>query len=122
MSTTPIPIGNPPVIPIDPKTGQADGTAIYDMLMAKIEPDLVTLVIPTLDEKYKTETPEERKARGLRYKDAFEKYDVAYREYMDGMKSGITKFQRDALHSVEQDNRADEQTDLDNLTSAISTL
>jgi hypothetical protein len=108
--------------PVDPKTGTPSGEAIYDFLMAKIEPDLVSAAIPTLNAKYKNETPDQRKARGERYKTAFERYDTAYRAYMDGMKAGVTQFQHQALRSVESDDRTQEQANLESLESSMSSL
>lgn len=47
---------------------------IYNTLMFDIEPDLVTSVVPHLDEIYMNETSEEHAARSERYKRAFAEY------------------------------------------------
>ncbi len=109
-------------LPMDPKTGQPSGEQIYDMLMAKIDPELLSASLPTLEEKYKNETPEQKKARGERYKLAFEQYDAAYQEYMRGIAQGVHSFQHSAMASVESDDKAREQADLQSLDSAISSL
>jgi hypothetical protein len=51
---------------------------IYNTLMEHIEPELVTDVLPYLDEWYKNETPEQNAARLERYKSAFATYEQCF--------------------------------------------
>jgi len=55
--------------------------ALYNFIMEQIEPELTTTGTKTLDEKYKNETPEERKVRAVRYEKAFKLYDQRFSEY-----------------------------------------
>ncbi len=50
----------------------------YDTFMQSVEPDLVTKNIAGLDEKYKNETPEQRKDRSMRYNHAYNLFVAAY--------------------------------------------
>lgn len=93
--------------------------ALYDLIMAEIEPDLLTSELPKLTEKYQSESLEELKARGRRYFQAFQKFKVALTT-----KASEIGTQADALHdfirktlellSVEQDTE-----NLDRLETSI---
>jgi len=65
MTKTPTTIGDVPV---------PSGTEIYDALMSKIDTDLLTANIPTLDAQYAGETAEEKKVRYERYQESYKKY------------------------------------------------
>lgn len=65
-------MANPPLIQIP-----QDAKALYDSIMAEIEPDLTTSELPKLTEKYRSESIEELKARGRRYFQAFQKIKEA---------------------------------------------
>jgi len=67
MPTTDPTTGTP--IPIDPSL---TGDEIYDRIMTGIEPELTTEQLPTLSEKYKDETDEQKQARADRYNAAFD--------------------------------------------------
>ena len=56
-------------------------TWLYDMIMAAIEPDLLTEMIPHLDEKYTGETEEQRKERMAHYEKAFAVFDDVFGEF-----------------------------------------
>ena len=47
----------------------------YDSIMVDIEPDLVLGELPKLKEKYKDESPKSLKERGMRYYEAFQKFN-----------------------------------------------
>ena len=53
----------------------ADPDELYDTLMEKIEPELLSYNIPYVKEMAEADTPEERKARGERYTQAFAEYE-----------------------------------------------
>jgi len=50
----------------------SDGDRLYDAIMEVIEPDLTIAVFPTLDEKYKSESEDEREHRIDRYEEALD--------------------------------------------------
>lgn len=97
-----------------------DGNEVYDMLMAEIEPDLVTANLPTLQEKYKDETPEQTKVRGERYKAAFIEYKKRYAEYAAKQEQEVRDYGRHLIGSVEQKSEARDADALGDLESAIS--
>lgn len=86
---------------------------IYDMLMAKIEPDLVRNQIPLLGEKYKNETPEEKEQRSRRYTEAFAKFDAALKEYVEKYSEGIHRYKHQAIAYIESRSRQKEESDFD---------
>jgi Fe2+ transport system protein B len=96
------------------------GAQIYNSLMSAIEPELLTEVIPTLDEKYKGETAEENVARMARYKAAYEKYDAAFQEWVTSLHAAVTAYRHDALKAAEDDDRKTEADVLSTLESKIS--
>jgi hypothetical protein len=101
----------------------ARGLQIYDEIMASIEPELTSAVLPTLAEKYANETPEESKARGERYDAAFIEYDKRYATYMADMGGKVRSLQRTVRAGIESDEHVqEEQQSLTNLEASISTL
>ncbi len=110
--TTTDPAVEPPVIP--------DGDALYAQIMGGIEPDLVPGTIGALKEKYAGETPEQAKARAARYERAFAEYDQQYAAYMQETEAKVRTYEHAAIASVEYDDRADEDAQMQDLESAIS--
>jgi len=91
------------------------------MIMQEIEPDLVTDQIELMGEKYKDETPEQKKARGERYQKAFAEYDVRYAQYLTEQQTTVHSFKRNLIASVEKNSSDDDQAKIDSLESAFST-
>lgn len=108
----PIPEPDPVVLP------PADD--MYDTLMEKIEPELVSTVIPTLMEKYKDETPKQAKVRVDRYNKAFAEYEKQMNANMDQLDQQVSLYQRHALASAEQKSRMEEETELAELEKNFS--
>ena len=102
--------------------GNLNGTDIYDQIMAKIEPELMSAVLPTLTEKYKNETPEQAKSRGERYAKAFEEYDRQYASFVVQLDAKVHAFERQAVASVEKESLKEESSQLSNLESQISDI
>lgn len=82
---------------------------VYDRLMEQIEPELMTAQLPTLDERYKDEAPEQADARRERYAKAFAAYDEKFREYRRDIESQARRYQRTAVSSTEEQSRLREQ-------------
>ena len=106
-----MPTVDPPIIP--------SGKEIYDLLMEKIEPELVSASLPGLDEKYKDETEEEKKTRGLKYQKAFEDYDKACEKYIAQMKEKVATYRKNAFSGVESEDREKETEEMKNIESLI---
>lgn len=97
-----------------------DGNEVYDMIMAEIEPDLTTANLPTLAERYKDETDEQKEERAERYKAAFIEYKKRYAEYKEQMTQDVQSYGRNLMRSVEARSTASDESELGELESAIS--
>lgn len=91
------------------------GDALYDQLMAVIEPELLIASLPTLEEKYKDETDEQARSRAERYEKAFDAYDQALAAYMAARKEEAEKRQRNAMSSIEQGEHDEEMQAVEDL-------
>lgn len=96
------------------------GEEIYNMLMGQIEQELMTDQIPLMPEKYKSETPEESKARAERYRKAFEEYDKKYQEYQQKLDGSVRTYSHDVLKGAENVATQEDTGALQNIESAIS--
>ncbi len=101
-----------PVIP--------SGEEVYNMLMAGIEPELLTSALPGLTAKYANETPAEKEQRDARYKRAFELYEKAFVAYLTDIQTQAHAFHREANVSLEQNSRTEETSFMSSIQSAIS--
>jgi hypothetical protein len=105
--------GIPPIPP--PKSGEE----VYDSIMSQIELELTTEVYPTLEAKYKDETPQQKKERGERYAKAMEEYERQYKEYMLREEGDVRAFKRSAFRAVEDQVGGDDRAKLQNLESSF---
>jgi len=94
------PVQNPAGIPVIP--APKSGAEVYNGIMGTIEPELMTDQIPLMKEKYKDETPEQKKARGQRYAKAMEEYDRCYAQYLQEQDAKVRSFKIGAIHYVEE--------------------
>ncbi|MFA7682375.1 MAG: hypothetical protein WCX61_05085 [Candidatus Peribacteraceae bacterium] len=97
------------------------GQEIYDGLMGKIEPELLTANLPMLEEQSAHDTPEQKEERMQRYQKAFEEYDRQYQEYIQELTAAVENYKRTALKSMENQDRTEEANTLSNLENSIST-
>ncbi|MBT3835219.1 hypothetical protein HOF56_03130 [Candidatus Peribacteria bacterium] len=102
---------DPPVIP--------SGQEIYDLLMGKIESDLLSKNLDGLEEKYKNETPEEKEERKNRYNKAFAQYHKELDEYLAGMNQKIVEYKRISIQSLENRNKEKEEVKLAEIEKQI---
>ena len=109
--TTPI---GPPKIP--------EGNELYNQLMSKIEPDLMTDQLPLLDEKYKGETPEAAKIRSDRYEKAFAEYDKQLASYLGALGGKVREYQTTARKSVEHEERVKEEQQLTGIEQQMDAM
>lgn len=85
---------------------------LYDTLMSHIEPDLMTENLPTLEEKYKDETPEQHKARMASYDRAFELFDKAFGEIRQRVDKDVHEHHLQVQKHREQEEKKERQTDI----------
>lgn len=111
-----------------PKTAlpQADTRAlaeqVYDMLMARIDSDLLLANLPNLDAQYAGESAEEHESRMQRYRVSYEKFDEAFHAFMNGVNGSVRTAQRSALRQKEEQAVSEEQNTLTSLASAFAAL
>ena len=97
------------------------GEEVYNGIMGRIEPELLTTVIPTLEEKYKGEAEAQRAARLERYKKAYEEYDRQYESWTLELKTLVTRARREALESAEKKEKVKEDEVLQSIDSQMKT-
>ena len=114
MPTPTFTIPEPPKIP--------SGKEIYDAIMGQIEPELVSTVIPTLPEKYKNETEEEKQKRCDRYNKAFEDCYKRYALFIADLTQQVHRYQKQAMRSAEEWNRSQELVTMDDLLASAAKL
>lgn len=102
----------PPAIP--------GGQEVYDRIMGEIELELTSAVLPTLQEKYKSETPEQTQERLVRYEKAFAEYDRRYAEYQANLQGKVHTFHRTTIQFVEGKAKADDDNAINSLESSIA--
>lgn len=93
---------------------------LYDVIMENIEPDLTSKNIGTLDEKYKDETPEQKKARGLRYAEAFALFEQAFAAMTHAWEEGMGAYRQDALAISRKTDAERNSRRLDDIGGAIN--
>ncbi len=110
-----------PLMPQDQNTPWV--LAMYDQIMGEIEPDLLTTQIPLLDEKYKNETPEQKKNRMAAYAQAFKIFDEAFKGMAGEMYGEIEKLKHAAQESrtsAEEKQRSDDVSSAEDQLSSSS--
>ena len=107
-----------PTIPPPPKI--PSGQEIYDAVMREIEPELISTSLPTLNEKYKDETPVEKEARKERYNKAFAEYYKRYTTRIAQLEEQVRCYRKEAMRSAEAVNTELEQKKLFALENSMS--
>ena len=97
------------------------GSEIYDSFMALIEPELLSVNLPTLAEKYKGESDEERKTRMERYRRAFAAYDKAYEKWITGLRNAVKQKRSEAYRAAEEKENGEEVSALQDLEAQFET-
>ena len=93
---------------------------VYDLIMADIEPDLLSYNIDLLDEYYAGENDEEHAERMARYEAAYAAFDRAFEEFMASIQEEVRDTRRTALRERESQARSDEEAALAALETAFS--
>lgn len=107
---------NPPPVPPLPPSGET----LYNAIMGTIEPELMFPQITTLTALYAQESPEQRRARAVRYRKAFEEYEKRYRKQRDWMATQTKTYTRGMLTYVENLWSSQDDATLQNLEKLIS--
>lgn len=102
-----------------PDTATLSPEQIYNLIMAGIEMDLTTEMIPHLDILYEDETPEETIERGERYAEAFAEFEGQYKAFVNGWKSYYMDVRSKALHLKRDADEKNDATDTSALEQSI---
>jgi hypothetical protein len=98
------------------------GAVLYDSIMADIEPELLTANIAALTTLVAKETPEQRKARAVRYAAAFTEYEKRFVARNADWQAGFKKLKSAAMHVMEGMTAEKEQGDLSSLEASMSSV
>lgn len=99
------------------------GEEIYNALMSKINPELLSTNIDMLDAPYPNETEEEHAARYQRYSRDFAQYEKDYAAWLSGVHAELHTYKKEALRLSEAQSRKEEAsffTDLESQMNALS--
>lgn len=94
-------------------------TQLYDLLMKDIEPDLLSDVIPLLQQKYAEESTEEKTSRAMRYQQAFALYEERLAEYKTAWDQQLHRYKRLAVSHLEARSRQKEDAVLEQIDSSF---
>lgn len=90
---------------------------LYDMLMAEIEPDLMSDMIDHLPEMYANETEEEAQARAARYAKAFVTFEERFETVTSFWKKGLGKLKQEALIARGEEEEREEESKIQKLSN-----
>jgi hypothetical protein len=96
------------------------GREVYDTLMRRINPSLVTDKLPHLDDGFGDESPEQRKIRYAKYQEDFARYSEAYEQWIAQTKAAADTYCRQALKSAESGSRTQETSTLQHLETQLN--
>ncbi|MSR67297.1 hypothetical protein EXS65_00500 [Candidatus Peribacteria bacterium] len=99
-----------------------DVLALFDAVMAEVEPDLMRKNIDTLSMKYKGETPEQKTSRSSRYAAAYAEWKKRLKQIVALWKKEVLKYRDDVIAKAKIQSEKDDETELQNLDSAIQAL
>ena len=93
---------------------------IYDMLMERIEPDLLSANLDRLADPFRGEPYEKREERCRRYERAFSTYTIAFKEWATNLKHAVRQLHLSAFRSQEQKAAKEEETALIAIEESMS--
>ncbi len=96
------------------------GKEMYDLLMARIEPELLSENIPLLAQRYAKETPQQHEERMARYSQAYAKYDAAYAQWLTLLNAAVYECKHEAFSVAERKNRVVEEKEVSRLESLLT--
>ena len=97
-----------------------DIALLYDRLMAEIEPELTSVMIPELSKRYAQETKEEAKAREERYKKAFALFLPMWQSFLKEHNVFLQTLQKRAMKQFEKTELEEETVALQHLEESIN--
>ena len=98
------------------------GQEIFDGLMRKIEPELVTSNLPKLDAPYAKETPAQHKKRYARYSKAFMQYKKEFKAWSAKLQKAVAAYKKALFKAAEKHALGDEGNVLADLEAKMQSL
>ena len=95
-----------------PTLAELNPDDLYDLIMAQIEPDLLSSQVGKLEAKYATELPEAKAKRMQRYKAAWEQYTQERDAYFARCKVDLVDQRAHKLEAAEAASRSKEEGQL----------
>ncbi len=99
-----------------------DILSLYDAVMADVEPDLMRANLPTLAEKYKGETEDQRTARAARYAAAYEEWKSHLQQIVSLWKQEVRGYRDMVLKEAKIESKEAEDAALLDISSTIDSL
>ena len=99
-----------------------DILALYDAVMAEIEPDLTRAGLETLNEKYKDETPEQKEARAERYAAAYAEWKVRLGKIVALWKKEVMKYRDGLISNAKIQSAKKDEDELTDIAPTIASL
>ena len=109
-----------PIYSQQPSGLTASTEDVYNLLMYAIEPDLTTFMLPTLEEKYKNETAEQKTERTAKYSAAFLKVKEAMHTYYAHQKNQVLRIKNAAFSRAKSADELQTEHLLEDLESQIN--
>ncbi len=95
---------------------------MYDAIMSRVEPELVTKNLKKLDAPFTKETPDERKARYQRYSKAFVTYKKIFKQWATKLKGAVSAYKRARTRAAESIVKKEEANIISSLEAQMNSL
>lgn len=122
MPALPVPTAQDPATQNTGGASTADGTALYDSIMAQIEPELLTANLPNIVQLAGNDTPEQKQDRAKRYAAAFTEYDRRFQAKQLDWQQNFKSFKHEATKYMEQEMRPAEEKNLLDLEQSMASV
>ncbi len=99
-----------------------DVFALFDAVMAEVEPDLMRKNIDTLDVKYKDESEEAKNARAKRYEAAYQEWKIRLKKIVTLWKKEVMNVRNQVLKKAKLKTAEAESDVLADIASTIDSL
>ncbi len=96
------------------------GREIYDRIMKRIEPELVTANLKKLDTPYRKESKAARRKRYTRYAKAFKAYRTQYKAWILNLRTAVAAYRRAVSKAAQKLNKGKEDAALKALEAKMS--
>lgn len=92
---------------------------LYDSIMGRIEPELVTANQELVDELIKYDTSEERKERAARYERAFKTFEEEFKKEQAAWDQSFHAYKQSVLATLHDFSRERDEKSIERISSSI---